>query len=493
MRLLGIGGMGAVYQAWDGELSVMVALKVIRPEVTRDPAAARDIERRFKQELLLARQVTHKNVVRIHDLGEIDGIKYITMPYLEGEDLASVVRKSGRMPVSSVMPIARQIAAGMLAAHEAGVVHRDLKPANVMIAKEQAKDQTKDQAIIMDFGIARTSGGPSARGAVAPGQLEPVLNEAVTRIAPGAPAGTVAGAIVGTVEYMAPEQARGQPVDQRADIYAYGLMVYDMLTGRRRAGHDKSAIEELQARLEQPPPPIRTVVPEVPEPVERLLARCVEPDAAKRYQTTAELVEAIERLDDNGKLRPIKRVVGVKLAAAIVVLLLGLSGYIWWYTRPPVVHDPVSVLIADFANTTGDPAFDGLGLESQMQRALETAGFITALDRAGIRRTLGVRPPETLDEADGPGDRRQAGRERGAVRRREQRRPRLQAVGARRAIGHERVDRRRREPGLEQGRHQGRHGDPGDTGSPRARRRRIRIGAAVRDGDDHGDVARGRP
>jgi serine/threonine protein kinase len=400
VKLLGIGGMGAVYQAWDGELSVMVALKVIRPEVTRDPAAARDIERRFKQELLLARQVTHKNVVRIHDLGEIDGIKYITMPYLEGEDLASVLKQAGRLPVTRVMSIARQIATGMLAAHEAGVVHRDLKPANVMIAKEQAKDQPKDQAIIMDFGIARTSGGPSP-AAVSPAQLKAALDDGATRIAPTTPAGTVAGAIVGTVEYMAPEQARGQAVDQRADIYAFGLILYDMLTGRRRAERAQSAIEELQGRLEQPPPAIRTVVPEVPEPVERLVSRCVEPDAAKRYQTTAELVEAIERLDDNGKLRPIKRVVGAKLAAAIVVALLGLSGYIWWYTRPPVVHDPVSVLIADFANTTGDAAFDGL--EAPMARALETADFIMPLDRAGFRRATGARLPDTLDEPTAQG------------------------------------------------------------------------------------------
>src|SRR5688500_3577015 len=99
VRLLGMGGMGAVYQAWDAELSVTVAVKVIRPEVTGDPDAARSIERRFKQELLLARQVTHRNVVRIHDLGEIDGIKYITMPYIEGEDLASVLKKAGRLPV----------------------------------------------------------------------------------------------------------------------------------------------------------------------------------------------------------------------------------------------------------------------------------------------------------------------------------------------------------------------------------------------------------
>ena len=112
IRQLGIGGMGAVYQAWDAELGVAVALKVIRPEVMHDPAAAQDIERRFKQELLLARQVTHKNVVRIHDLGEIDGIKYITMPYIEGQDLASVLR-SEQLPVPKVMALARQVAAGL--------------------------------------------------------------------------------------------------------------------------------------------------------------------------------------------------------------------------------------------------------------------------------------------------------------------------------------------------------------------------------------------
>src|SRR5262245_36664344 len=148
IKLLGVGGMGAVYQAWDAELGVAVALKVIRPEVMHDVTAAGDVERRFKQELLLARQVTHKNVVRIHDLGEIEGIKYITMPYIDGQDLASLLRTE-RLPVQKVMSLARQVAAGLQAAHEAGVVHRDLKPANVMIDGEQA--------IIMDFGIARST------------------------------------------------------------------------------------------------------------------------------------------------------------------------------------------------------------------------------------------------------------------------------------------------------------------------------------------------
>src|SRR4029079_3005875 len=161
--------MGAVYQAWGGEVGVAVALKVIRPEVTRDPVVAQDIERRFKQELLLARQVTHQNVVRIHDLGEIDGIKYITMPYIEGHDLATVLRNE-RLTVPRVMGVARQVAAGLQAAHEAGVVHRDLKPANVMMEGEHA--------IIMDFGIARST----SRGGAAP---KPAT-AATPTLAPGA-------------------------------------------------------------------------------------------------------------------------------------------------------------------------------------------------------------------------------------------------------------------------------------------------------------------
>ena len=214
--------MGAVYQAWDEELGVAVALKVIRPEVTRDATAAQDIERRFKQELLLARQVTHKNVVRIHDLGEIDGIKYITMPYIKGADLATVLREE-RLPVTKVMALARQVAAGLQAAHEAGVVHRDLKPANIMIDGEHA--------VIMDFGIARSTsrvGTTSARAAAAGG----VAGIAVDSDEPRESRETIAGEVIGTIEYMAPEQARGEPVDQRADIYAFGLIVYDMLTGR---------------------------------------------------------------------------------------------------------------------------------------------------------------------------------------------------------------------------------------------------------------------
>jgi len=394
LRQLGVGGMGTVYQAWDAELGVAVALKVIRPEVTRDPVAAQDLERRFKQELLLARQVTHKNVVRIHDLGEIDGIKYITMPYIEGQDLASLLRRE-RLPVQKVMTLAREVAAGLQAAHEAGVVHRDLKPANVMIEGEHA--------IIMDFGIARSTsrvGSAPQRPAVASiGAAAPVLADdadaEMTRIAE-----TIVGEVIGTIEYMAPEQARGEHVDQRADVYAFGLILYDMLAGKRRSEHAVSAVGELQKRLAQPTS-IRTILPDVPQPLDHLITKCTEPDAAKRFQTTAELVAAIARLDDNGKLRRVKRTIRLPYAIAAAMVLLALSGYIWWARRPPVTPENVSVIIADFANTTGDGSINST-LGQTLRRALQDASFISAYDRASLPQ-IGVQLPPTLDESTARG------------------------------------------------------------------------------------------
>ena len=252
IRLLGIGGMGAVYQAWDAELAVTVAIKVIRPEVMADPKTAAEIERRFKRELLLARQVTHKNVVRIHDLGDIGGIKYITMSYVDGADLATCFEQEGRLPPVRALRIARSVVAGLVEAHKAGVVHRDLKPANIMIDDD-------DEALIMDFGIARSTGRPVA--GPMPGNTTIVNN---LQLAAASSEATVLGAVIGTVEYMAPEQAKGQHVDQRADIYALGLIVYDMLVGQGRARRAENAIAELQARMEKPPPPMKSLVPEIP-------------------------------------------------------------------------------------------------------------------------------------------------------------------------------------------------------------------------------------
>jgi len=390
IRLLGIGGMGAVYQAWDDELGVAVAIKVIRPEVMADPSAAADIEKRFKRELLLARQVTHKNVVRIHDLGEINGIKYITMPYVDGADLSTVLKREGKLPVPRALRIARSVVAGLVEAHKAGVVHRDLKPANIMISVE-------DEAMIMDFGIARSTGSPTAKAVPGNTTIVRDLKRAVTADLDS----TVYGAVVGTVEYMAPEQAKGQHVDQRADVYAFGLIVYDMLVGKSRAAQGGNPIAELQVRMLQAPPPVKSILPELPEPVDQLIARCLDPDPAKLFQTSEELATTLAGLDDEGLPNPIPARFSKKLIAGVATLILALVSATWYFTRTPPPakqHDPVLVLIADFSNSTQDPTFDHT-LEPMLKLALEGASFINAYDRSRIRTTFGVPPPEKLDEA----------------------------------------------------------------------------------------------
>ena len=387
IRALGVGGMGAVYQAWDAELGVAVAIKVIRPDAIADPEMAEQVERRFKRELLLARQVTHKNVVRIYDLGEIDGIKYITMSFVDGADLASTLKRDGRLPVPAVMRIARDVVAGLLAAHKAGVVHRDLKPANIAIDKS-------GDALIMDFGIARSSGVPVASSTAAPGGLSVMA-------APGAAGATRVGSIVGTIEYMAPEQAQGKEVDHRADIYAFGLMLYDMLVGREHRGRGTaSAIEELQARMQHAPPLASSIVPGVPEALDTLISRCLEADPDKRYPTTEELAADLNRLDDNGVPIPVPRRFTARMYAAAAVLVAALIGGTWWLTHTPAPekpHDPVSVVVADFENGTGDTTFDET-LAPTARRALEGASFISAYDHTNVR-AIGVPPSAKLDAA----------------------------------------------------------------------------------------------
>ncbi len=392
IRELGVGGMGAVYQAWDAELGVAVAVKVIRPEIAANPDASADIERRFKRELLLARQITHPNVVRIHDLGDIDGIKYITMPFIEGSDLSSILDEHKQLPVRRALHIARGVVAGLVSAHEAGVVHRDLKPANIMIGAD-------DVPTIMDFGIARSADGPQ-QAAVTPHGVRP--ND-LSRTAGLSASTTQAGAVVGTVAYMAPEQASGQPVDQRADIYALGLILYDMLIGGRRREGAQSAVAELMGRMQTAPPAPRTIDATIPPAVDDIVRRCLEPDPAKRFQKTVDLHAAFERLDEDGKPLPIIRRLtrrGVALSTAAVLLLVAGTFFVaQWLSAPPVVHDPISVLVADFNNQTGDTVFEGT-IENALGISLEGASFITAYRREEARRAIAqITPGATLDEA----------------------------------------------------------------------------------------------
>jgi len=387
LKLLGTGGMGTVYQAFDHELGVAVAIKVIRPAAQSDATAAKELEARFKRELVLARQVTHKYVVRIHDLGEIAGVKYLTMPFVEGETLAQSLRKVGKLPLARVIKIAQQIAQGLAAAHEKGVVHRDLKPENIML--EQPSDDpvpNRGDALIMDFGIARSVEGGATQ--------------------------TAAGSVIGTLEYMAPEQAQGQKVDQRADQYAFGLMIYDMLVGRQRLANRDHAMGELFARMAAPPPSPRTIDPSVPEPVDQIVTRLLATNPADRFASTHELVQALDRLTPDGHLRPDVHEVIVptparpkwQLAASALAIVTLAMGAGWVFSRgnlTPAVqaaHEPISVLIGDFENKTGDAVFDGV-VEQALSLGIEGASFINSFARRdALRAAEAIKPGSKLDE-----------------------------------------------------------------------------------------------
>ena len=384
IRLLGAGGMGAVYQAFDHELGVGVAIKVIRPAPNADATAARDLEVRFKRELVLARQITHKHVVRIHDIGDVDGVKYRTMPFIQGRTLADALRVDGKLPVPRALATAHQVALGLAAAHDKGVVHRDLKPENIMIENGEPPDG--GDALIMDFGIARS------------------VDQSSTQ--------TAAGSVIGTLEYMAPEQARGEKVDQRADVYAFGLILYDMLVGRQRIRPGDSAMSELLARMNQAPPSPRSINAEIPEALDAIVQRCLQPSLDARFATTDDLLAALEALTPDGHLRAdaitvVMPAVGGRprwqlIAAALLVLIAGAGG--WFFSNrgaevaPAAALEPISVLVAEFQNNTGDPVFNGV-LEQAVSLGLEGASFITAYpNRDALRSAAAIKPGSRLDE-----------------------------------------------------------------------------------------------
>jgi TolB-like protein/Tfp pilus assembly protein PilF/predicted Ser/Thr protein kinase len=248
---LGGGGMGKVYRVHDRKLEEEVALKLIRPEIAADRKA---IER-FKNELKVARKITHKSVCKMYDLGESEGASYITMEYVAGEDLRSFIRRSKQLTVGTSVSITRQVAEGLAEAHGLGVVHRDLKPGNIMIDKE-------GNAKVMDFGIARSLLGKGLTGE---------------------------GAIIGTPEYMSPEQVEGKEADVRADIYALGIILFEMVTSRPPFEGETSLAVAHKQRYEPAPDP-RALNPQIPEDLVRLVLRCLEKEREKRYQTTDELL-----------------------------------------------------------------------------------------------------------------------------------------------------------------------------------------------------------
>jgi serine/threonine protein kinase/tetratricopeptide (TPR) repeat protein len=296
-RLLGAGGMGAVYKAHDEELGIPIALKVIRSEMLGASGAGAEFEMRFKQELLLARQVTHQNVVRIHDLGDFRGVKYITMPFIAGSDLYAILAE-GKLPVDRLLSLAAQLAAGLAAAHDVGIVHRDLKPQNIMV-------DGAGRAYISDFGLAK-SFEATAIGLTRPGDF------------------------LGTPRYMAPESVEGQPSDQRSDLYALGLILYEAASGAP-AFPGESAMEVLMQRVRVVPKPLKSIAPDVPAYFSDIVMRCLERDPAARYQNARAIVTD---LDAGRAPVPLRRATSLsinvplpstkrgRMAAAMVALVL---------------------------------------------------------------------------------------------------------------------------------------------------------------------------
>ena len=245
----GQGNMGDVYKARDRETGEIVALKLVKPEIASDGA----MMERFKNELLFARKITHKNVCRVYDFNRLGGIAYTSMEFVQGESLRSVLNRFGGFPIRKGVNVALQICSGLKEAHAQGIVHRDLKPENVMI---DAQGNVK----IMDFGIARSM-------------------EAATRLT---------GSMVGTPAYMAPEQVSGKPVDYRTDIYSLGLILYEMFTGTQAVQADTPVAVALKQIRETPPRP-HDLDPTIPVPIERAILKCLEKDPAKRFQSVTEL------------------------------------------------------------------------------------------------------------------------------------------------------------------------------------------------------------
>ncbi len=374
LKLLGQGGMGAVYKAIDHEVDRFVALKVIRPELASNPS----ILARFKQELLLASQVTHRNVIRIYDLGEADGLRFITMEFVEGRDLRTLMAEKTKFSPGEAVEIIRQVCLALEAAHSAGVIHRDLKPQNIM-------QDSAGRILLMDFGLARTVDGDGM---------------------------TQTGQLVGTMDYMSPEQALGKELDQRSDLFTLGLILYELLTGSMPFKAE-SAIASLVMRTQQQAPPLTNLDKSIPPALSNIVAKCLEKDAANRYTSAAELAADLhawqsgaKRVSASSARRKMNRIRelpwGLYVIAGVLVLALaaGISTFVIRRQQaakstPP---GPVSVLVGDFANYTGDTVLDNT-LEPMLGTALEGASFINVYSR-GDARKLAEKLPHPTDKLD---------------------------------------------------------------------------------------------
>jgi len=336
---LGTGGMGRVFRAYDKKIDEEVALKLIRMDIA---AEKRTVER-FRNEIKVARKITHPSVCRVHDLGEDGKTLYFTMEYVRGEDLKSLIHRTKALTIGVSLAIARQIAEGLAEAHKLGIVHRDLKPGNIMIDKE-------GKAKIMDFGIARVR-----------------LERGVTQ----------EGTVIGTPEYMSPEQFEGEPADGRSDIYALGVILFEMIVGCRPF-EGETPFSIAHKHKTEPPPIPKKLMPQIPESLNKLILRCLEKDAAKRYQSADELLSSLGEIEKSiaptETLLAKRKTISTKkamtapgprkmLVPGLAVIILAAIAILVWRLFPKreaalPASDKPSLAIMYFKNNTGDANLD---------------------------------------------------------------------------------------------------------------------------------------